>query len=128
MSTNVKDNYSKGYFKMDNDLAKYAKYLDDSEFRLLSYYQAHSTSWTFRTTTITEDLSWSTSKLERVRSSLQTKGYLFIRRLPNNEFIYYIGRQAVLDYLRDKTRKETTKLTPKEQKILDTIEKEVTSV
>ena len=43
---------------------------------------------------IIEDLQWSKSKIERTRVSLQKKGYLLIRRLPRNDFIYYIGKPA----------------------------------
>lgn len=124
MSTNVGSNYTKKYFKMSNTLAQRGKSMTDQEFRLLSYYSSFPTSWTFQMTKMIKDLLWSESKIKRTRLSLQENGFLLIRRLPKNEFIYYIGKKAVKEYLVDKQRKENTDLTDEELSILKKAEKD----
>lgn len=121
MSANIKSNYSTKYFKISNILAQKGALVSDQEFRLLSYYSSFPTSWAFRMEKITADLGWSESKVERARLSLQRNGYLLIRRLPKNEFIYYIGKNAVREYLVDKQKKENTKLSAKELSILEKV-------
>ncbi len=118
MSTNVGTNYTTKYFKMSNSLAQRGNLMTDQEFRLLSYYTSYPTSWTFVMSKIMNDLDWSESKVKRIRLSLQENGYLLVRRLPKNEFIYYMGKGAVKAYLTDKQRHETTSLSEKELKIL----------
>ena len=121
MSTNIRSNYTKGYFKMENRLATNGHLLSDQEFRLLSYYMSFPTSYTFRMEKMKKDLNWSESKIKKVRTSLHKNGFLLIRRLPKNEFIYHIGPKSVYEYLLDKKRKEETGedfLTDEEKEIM----------
>jgi DNA-binding MarR family transcriptional regulator len=122
MSTNVGSNYTRNFFKIANKIAQQGKLMTDQEFRLISYYTSFPTSWTFRTEKIMEDLQWSKSKVERTRVSLQKNGYLLIRRLPKNDFIYYIGKPAVRAYLLDKQKRENVELTNEELEILNKTE------
>ena len=124
MSTNVGSKYSKYFFKISNVLAQKGKIMTDQEFRLLSYYTSFPSSWTFRVEKLTVDLDWSESKVKRTRLTLQENGYLLIRRLPKNEFIYYIGKPAVKAYLLDKAKKENTSLSDDEEAILKKTEVE----
>ena len=103
---------------MENNLAQSGKLLNDQEYRLLSYYQSFPTSWTFHMDQMMDDLQWSKSKIERTRISLTKKGFLLIRRLPKNSFIYYIGANAVYEYLADKQRNETLVLSNDEEQVL----------
>jgi len=103
---------------MSNYLAQRGDIMTDQEFRLLSYYSSFPTSWTFRDTSIMCDLGWCQSKVKKTRLSLQKNGYLLLRRLPKNEFIYYIGSRAIKEYLIDKKHTDETSLTKEEQRLL----------
>ena len=95
---------AKGYYMMDNILTRDSKF-NDSEFRLLAYYQSFtdktgtgSNVWNVFDTKTRKDLQWSKGKLDRTKRKLKDKGYLAVRQVGATNYQYFFGRDAVKDY------------------------------
>ncbi len=96
--TEKKDKIVK-FTMMPNALVRDGNF-NDSEFRLLSYYQSFTDakgtrgSINFKDSITKEALGWSLGKLERTKKKLKEKGWLYIKQSGYYNYDYYIGHNA----------------------------------
>lgn len=99
---------AKDFTMVDNKIIRDGNSFNDAEMRLLAYYHSFCldskdySSWNFLDKNVLKELNWSDGKLKRTKQTLKKKGMLLIEKISFDKYYYYIGKQAVSEYLAKK--------------------------